>query len=287
LTGLDLYLTEPVDACPACGERDRTRLGPFANQAYVGCRSCRTLYVDPQPPSAWVLARADEFADALEAQTTAWSQDVTTEQWKLGVIEWETHRETGRILDVGAGSGSFVVAARAAGFDAIGHDISTRVADIASRQTGAPIHGGELGELDGGFHIVTLWDTLEHSLAPRTLLEHCRNKLLPGGHLIVASPHGRGLSRWLRGSKWWVMGPTDHFVMFSMDGLQQLFAAVGLREVQVFTRFLTPATPPGSGERSILDGPFAAAARSHKFLDALHRYHLGDTVIAVGRAPFH
>lgn len=69
------------------------------------------------------------------------------------------------VLDIGAGDGAFVRAARFAGFDALGFEVIERAADRL-RSSGHWSDGNP-----AGFDAVTLWDTLEHMEDPGAVLD--------------------------------------------------------------------------------------------------------------------
>jgi MPBQ/MSBQ methyltransferase len=106
-----------------------------------------------------------------------------------------------RILDVGAGYGSFVVLARQRGFDAIGTEIAPF--EIAcARQRLARERPADLPSevfLDRGifhpaltgrqFEAVTFWNVLEHVADLAGILERAASLLAPGGAIYVVCPN--------------------------------------------------------------------------------------------------
>lgn len=128
------------------------------------------------------------------------------------------------LLDVGAGRGRFVLAARAAGYDAAGIEPSARGA-TASAAIGAPVRRAsiERAEIAGSsLDVATLWHVLEHLDEPGDALSSVRSWLRPGGGLLVGVPNLNSLQASLGGERWYHLDVPRHRVHFTPEGLGQL-----------------------------------------------------------------
>jgi len=95
-----------------------------------------------------------------------------------------------RVLDVGAGYGSFVLTAIDEGWDARGVELSEYAANVAREKNGLPVSGQTLQELlasKSEFTAVTLWDVIEHVSGIEAMLAECFQLLSPGGKLLIAT----------------------------------------------------------------------------------------------------
>jgi SAM-dependent methyltransferase len=99
----------------------------------------------------------------------------------------------GRLLDVGAGIGTFPAFAReVAGFEVKATEISRDAVRLAEDLYGLSMFHGQLEDLpiqDGEFDVITLWHVLEHAPSPSSLLRRCHSALRPGGRIFVAVPN--------------------------------------------------------------------------------------------------
>ena len=107
----------------------------------------------------------------------------------------------GRVLDVGAGFGSFVLLARQRGFDAIGVEIAEYEIAFARRRLarlrpGDSVHDVFLGDgifnpvLDRQrFNAITFWNVLEHVREIRPLLDRAASLLTPNGAVYALCPN--------------------------------------------------------------------------------------------------
>jgi len=82
-----------------------------------------------------------------------------------------------KVLDFGAGTGSFVRAAAAAGYAAKGFEVIKKAADTLKDQK-------LYADAPQDFDAVTLWDTLEHIENPHLLF----NSIQKGAHVFVSLP---------------------------------------------------------------------------------------------------
>jgi SAM-dependent methyltransferase len=141
-------------------------------------------------------------------------------------------RESGaglKLLDVGAGSGVLVEAARKYGFEAVGVEPSSWLAGVA-RDRGLQVFKGVLPHpaLPGPFDVVMLIDVIEHVTAPLSLLREVGSHLKPGGIALVVTPDVSALFARLLGYKWWHYR-IAHISYFNRKTLQLITERAGLR----------------------------------------------------------
>lgn len=118
-----------------------------------------------------------------------------------------------RVLDFGAGCGTFVRHARGCGFRAMGFDIIPKTV-VALKAMDA------YADDPAGFDAVTLWDSLEHLAEPQTVLD----RIDRGAAALVAIPIFEDLSC-IRGSKHYK--PDEHLAYFTDAGFVNYMALHG------------------------------------------------------------
>jgi len=132
--------------------------------------------------------------------------------------------DRGRLLDVGAALGDFVLEASALGWDAEGVEISSFAAEQA-RLRGARVHTGSLEQLglpSASYDVITLYDAIEHLFDPAGTLTEISRLLRPGGVLHLVTPNVGGLQARLLGRFWYHYKPGEHLYYFSPDTLRPL-----------------------------------------------------------------
>lgn len=113
-------------------------------------------------------------------------------------------KEGSRVLDIGAGCGTFVMEAQTWGFDAYGFDINQATVEFLKNKNRFAAEPGE-------FDAVTFWDSLEHIENPMEVL--C--KIAYGAIVLVAIPVFSDLRR-IRESKHY--RPGEHLYYFTEFG---------------------------------------------------------------------
>lgn len=117
--------------------------------------------------------------------------DVAAQQWhwlkQLGV-----HPKPGeRLLDVGCGSGSFLLEAQNHGLQVFGCDISLDAVAKARQRLGEQAQvERDWEELGSDFDLITLWDVLDHLEEPAQVLQGLKQRLAPNGVIVVRMRNG-------------------------------------------------------------------------------------------------
>lgn len=152
------------------------------------CRTCDFYYVDS------LLAEAKELEHFHYANAATYpgmeASDAGSIRERLALLEPYISR--GKLLDVGAGKGEFVLGAARAGWDAMGVEPS---GDLArhGRSIGANIRTGRLDEQSqlplAGFKAITLVHVLEHVPDPTLFLKSLLPFLSPSGVVFVEVPN--------------------------------------------------------------------------------------------------
>lgn len=100
-------------------------------------------------------------------------------------------RAPGRVLDLGCADGRFGALVRAQGHYVVGVDVVEHpgVADRLDEFHQADLDGGIPAAAGSGFDVVLLADVVEHTTEPARVLAAARDRLGPGGALLVSIPN--------------------------------------------------------------------------------------------------
>jgi SAM-dependent methyltransferase len=296
-------------ACPVCDGPPVEQAVLFTKQqaTFVRCRNCAFVFINPRPSAAWLAARYEYYGTAYFTNPDKLASDFhsTRHDAELALL----HGLSGRLLDVGCATGSFVAAARTAGFDARGIDISPESTRYGREVLGLALDVGDLYERrypPETFDIVTLWATLEHLPDPNRFLSEARRLLVPGGRIAISVPNRGSLAQRILGRLDRYVG-IDHVNYFSRSTTCRILNRHGLSIETVRTAGFSPVVfwqdLRGSGsngasvERQLADqqvtdrfkygGGIAAAARAaHTGITrVLGAAGLGDILYVVGRKP--
>ena len=128
----------------------------------------------------------------------------------------------GRILDIGAGTGDFLIVAKNDGWQTVGIEPSDRAKGIAIGKGISFVENTT--ELENqSFDVITMWHVLEHVPDLDFQIKELKRLLKPEGTLIVAVPNFKSFDAKHYGTYWAAFDVPIHFWHFSKKAIQMLF----------------------------------------------------------------
>jgi 2-polyprenyl-3-methyl-5-hydroxy-6-metoxy-1,4-benzoquinol methylase len=239
---------EPIDLhghCPVCNRESVLRLAfrcadssAEVEKVYdiVDCQICSFRFVHLPPDD-------DELSAYYErAFETSYGNYVRARELKkahfrhqLGLVASHLPGADARFLDIGCAAGFLLEVALERGWDATGVELNPRVLEYADPSVRRCIHIARAESLDSSetFDVVSMFDVLEHSSDPRTMLETARSRLNDEGVLIVQLPCIDSLGARTMGRRWYQYGVPSHLSYFDLCTFEKLVHSVGLRLKEV------------------------------------------------------
>jgi 2-polyprenyl-3-methyl-5-hydroxy-6-metoxy-1,4-benzoquinol methylase len=238
--------TDSDDRCVVCGSPDLVErrpgeidrldqvsfsysFSPEHNRTFrvVRCRRCTHMFCAPLPEAIEV-----QYHDVVDEEYLkhAESRRLAAQAVMARVIE---RGGRGTLLDVGCATGDFLEAARAAGFDAEGLELSSWSCAVA-RGRGFTIHQRTLAEFAGDsparFDVVSLIGVIEHLPQPRAEMDHLAALVKPGGMIVVWTGDADAWLPRLLGRRWWYW-QGQHIQYFTHASLTRLARASGFEAI--------------------------------------------------------
>lgn len=142
----------------------------------------------------------------------------------------------GRLLDVGCGSGEWMLSMRDLGWEVAGVDFDESAVAVA-RQKGLTVHCGSLEQQNfpsDFFDAVTLNHVIEHVPDPLGLLRECARILMPGGKLVLFTPNVESLGHGIYKEYWRGLEPPRHLHIFSFASMRVALRLAGFQRLSVF-----------------------------------------------------
>ena len=243
-------MSGPCPICHAANARLRYRLTRFS---IFDCGACGQTFLDPLPSPEEIerLFRAlytsgDCDLPELKGYYDFCYDDSPTNPLVQGYERWlgalERHRPPGTMLDVGCGTGLFLVVARRRGWQVSGIDANAEATAYARDHFGLEVRTGEFTAFESngrGFDAITMWDIIEHARDPLGLLGSARRALAPGGVVALSTPNRRSMLDVVAGTLYRLSGgrvttPLEkfyidqHFLYFSPATLEGALRRAGL-----------------------------------------------------------
>lgn len=182
-------------------------------------------------------------AYGAQKRSTTWAPGcwlVKLMPWQRSVLDAAMRhmpRPWGRkhLLDIGCGSGRFLMWARAVGWHCTGSDIDPQ-AVMHARARGLNVHLGEATELlrvDRRYEQITMSHVIEHAHDPRQLLELAAQLLVPGGMLWLETPNLHAYGHTVFGPAWRDLDAPRHLQLFTWARLQKMMTEAGFSDVEL------------------------------------------------------
>lgn len=148
---------------------------------------------------------------------------------KRELIKKETGKNSGKILDMGAGTGAFAHAMQQAGWEVTALEPEAAARETAQHKYGIQLLPPEaLNQLEAGsFDVITLWHVLEHVHDLHGYLEKFFRLLSPGGKLLIAVPNYTSYDAKKYGGCWAAYDVPRHLYHFSPKSMRLLAATKG------------------------------------------------------------
>ena len=205
----------------------------------VRCGGCGVTYTHPQPAAdelaclygSGVYGTVGGRGGLVIRSILDWVQS-------RRLAEIEAFVSRGSLMDVGAGKGRFLRAAKGRGWPVVGLETSAEQADVASRRSGVEVIRGELADADledESFAVVTLWHVLEHMCEPEIVLRNIYRVLERRGVLVVEVPNFGSWQARFGYSLWFQLDVPRHMFHFNRAVLQAAITRCGFRVLAVRT----------------------------------------------------
>ncbi|MDB5251795.1 MAG: class SAM-dependent methyltransferase [Flaviaesturariibacter sp.] len=152
---------------------------------------------------------------------------------KASTIAAATGLSTGRLLDVGCGTGAFLNAMKKEGWQVTGLEPDADARRVARELYRVePLEASMLQDLPpASFDAITLWHVLEHVHELHGTVAQLRKLLKPGGKLMVAVPNYTSQDEAIYGQNWAAYDVPRHLYHFTPRALTMLMERHGLRVI--------------------------------------------------------
>ncbi len=147
---------------------------------------------------------------------------------KLKLIE-SLGGPSGKLLDVGCGTGDFLLAAKRRGWKVTGIEPNAEARDKAREKIGNVAYDiDQQNDMpEENFDVITLWHVLEHFYEPKLELERLEKLLDPNGRLFVAVPNFKSFDAGYYKKYWAAYDVPRHLWHFSKKGINKLAKEAG------------------------------------------------------------
>ena len=225
--------------CSVCGNKDPehfTLKYEKENFAVVTCNSCSFHFIPPY------YRKRVEYTQYKNADVTTAVRSgnnwVKIQRHKLRFKFIQKFIKSGKLFDLGAGWGHFMLAGKELGYDVYGVEISEQPYLYCVNDLKLPVDHIDFFEMDESkkFDLITMWDVLEHIDKANDFLSKCSKLTKPGGYLFLQVPQIDSYFAKKHKDNWKMMG-LDHVNYFGKETIKKILAKNGYELVEIKSSF--------------------------------------------------
>ena len=233
-----------LENCPVCSSRHLHYSFTLKDHRVVRCDECALMMINPQPLNEtletiygsdyFVFSHSDLgriHADELKSSTA--------NRYLNQLLSGDEDLTNKVLLEVGCGSGDFLVSAALQGLSVVGVEYSSHACETTHRKlakNGAKfeIIQGDISIVENSSHLgkydyVVFCDVIEHVRDPRYFIKVVNQLLKPGGKFFCAVPSLDSWSARLLKTNWMEF-KLEHLFYFNAKNLKSIFFQEGFSD---------------------------------------------------------
>ncbi|MBS1637167.1 MAG: class I SAM-dependent methyltransferase [Bacteroidetes bacterium] len=225
--------------CCVCGNSDHKQFKvkyTKDNFSVAECNTCSFLFIPPyfRKKISYENYKDESVANAVR-QGNNW---VKIERHKLRYKLIRKYKSSGKLFDLGAGWGHFMLTGQMLGYDVYGIEIAEQPYLYAKNDLKLPVDHIDFFKMDESktFDIITMWDVLEHIDKADDVIEKCFKLNSKDGILVIQVPQIDSYIARKYKQDWKMMG-LDHVNYFGKKTITRLLEKHGYRVETIKSSF--------------------------------------------------
>jgi 2-polyprenyl-3-methyl-5-hydroxy-6-metoxy-1,4-benzoquinol methylase len=233
--------------CPVCNSTAINPLVTIKDHSVSGesfvvwqCSQCRLRFTQDVPDAESIAPyyKSENYISHTNTSkgfiNSAYQKVRTyTLKQKAALIQHYTGQQQGKLLDVGAGNGAFLLQMKREGWEITGVEPDADARKVALKDFGLPLLENACMQTlpHAHFDAITLWHVLEHVHNLHEVVEHLKSLLKPKGKLFIAVPNYEALDADIYKLYWAAYDVPRHLYHFAPAAMQALLKQHGLKLV--------------------------------------------------------
>ena len=219
--------------CLVCGARELKVLPKYSKDYLVQCQHCSFVFSHRIPSEEELNAYYKNYGSGQHDAISP----ITIKRYHELLDEFEKYRSSNTILDVGCGSGHFLVTAKERGWQVYGTEYPESLCEVC-RKKGLTIHRGVLNPANYpgiSFDVITSFEVIEHINNPLEELAKFNQLLRSGGLLYCTTPNFNSIQRYQLGPDFNILCYPEHISYYTKNTLSKVFQISGFKPLKVIS----------------------------------------------------
>lgn len=222
-------------SCPVCGSKKNHDIIYKTGGTYVKCDACTMVFTNPVFTEE-ALTEYYQSVNSGQAEITVNESPFYREIYSKGLSAVSKYKKSGKILDVGCGSGFFLDIAKEKKWNTTGIELGISDAQIATSH-GHTIFTDRIEDmsLKEKFDAITLWDVFEHIVEGRPYLKRLSKLLTKDGVIFMQIPNSGSLAARIMREECNMFHTLGHVSLYNPDTIKLMAEKSGFKIVHMET----------------------------------------------------
>ena len=226
-----------IKKCPVCGSLKFNKVLTANDYLVTGesfdimeCIDCSLRFTSPIPAESEIgeYYKSDKYISHAKRVTSIFDlvykivQKFTLHSKKKTVVQF-SQKQNGTLLDIGCGTGEFLIKIVNHGWDISGVEVNKAARKLAESNTGSTImNQKEFFKSEQKYDVITLWHSLEHLHELKQYLQKISLSLNANGVVIIAVPNYNSYDAEYYQQDWAAYDAPRHLYHFSSNAMINL-----------------------------------------------------------------
>ena len=232
--------------CPICSSPQLSKEFVFHIYEVTQCGKCQLRFLCPQPSDETLagIYTSNYFLgdhDGIDGSEVNCLKVATAATYLQHILALRSG-VPGDLLEIGSGTGDFLLEAQNRGFTVQGIELSADAVKTANRRLGLGSDRVQQGEVESAlleenfFDVVFFSDVIEHVRCPTSFISQVHRCLKPGGMVYIVTPSTDSWSHTLMG-KHWMEYKIEHLYYFNKTSLSHLLKWSAFDRLEFFPNY--------------------------------------------------
>ncbi|MCX8080293.1 MAG: class I SAM-dependent methyltransferase [Bacteroidia bacterium] len=216
--------------CLICNSTNLTPYSIYYAKGLIKCRNCSFVFMEKLPTEEELKSHYETYSYAVDRFVSP----LTIESYNALLDEFEKFRKTNQILDIGCGTGYFLIEAQKRGWKTHGTEYSPKAIEIL-KEKGIEPHYGKISNIkfaDESFDVITCFEVLEHLSNPNEDIKHIHRLLRINGLFYCTTPNFNSIIRYYLKTDYDIIEYPEHLCYFTKRTLNLLMTRNGFKNIK-------------------------------------------------------